>query len=157
MRNGRETRGFMSRKSEDIADLTSVPQAMTHSEAFLDFDSESVTVQEAHHAMHILTFFLFMMNLMEKHLPIRKTLVDRVVYHLLNLREFIQDSRLGDQVTDLSASISIVYDEFFPQGAEESVHAYPVEQWLESHEHTILELARHYGKESVFQGLTRAA
>lgn len=147
----------MSRNSEDSADLASVSQAMPQAESFLDFDSESVTVQEAHHAMHILTFFLFMMNLMEKNLPVRKTLVDRVIYHLLNLREFIQDSRLGDQVTDLSASISMAYDDFFPQGAAESVHAYPVEQWLESHEQTILELARHYGKESVFQGLTRAA
>ncbi|MBP9865662.1 MAG: hypothetical protein KBC91_04580 [Candidatus Omnitrophica bacterium] len=147
----------MSRKSKDIADLASVSQALTQAESFLDFDSESVTVQEAHHAMHILTFFLFMMNLMEKHLPVRKTLVDRVIYHLLNLREFIQDSRLGDQVTDLSASISLAYDDFFPQGVSESTHAYPVAQWLESHEHTIMDLARHYGKESVFQGLTRAA
>ena len=146
----------MSRKPEDIADLDSVSQALTQSESFLDFDSESVTVQEAHHGMHALTFFLFMMNLMEKQLPVRKTLIDRLIYHLLNLREFIQDSRLGDQVTDLSASMSIVYDDFFPEGAVESVHAYAIEQWLESHEHTILALARHYGKESVFQGLTRA-
>jgi len=147
----------MSRKAEDIANLTSVSDVMPQAESFLDFDSESVTVQEAHHAMHILTFFLFMMNLMEKNLPIRKTMIDRVIYHLLNLREYIQDSRLGDQVTHLSASISLAYDEFFPEGSSESVQAQPVEQWLESHEHTILELARHYGKESVFHGLTRAA
>lgn len=147
----------MSLKSEDIADLQSVSSAMTVAGSFLDFDSESVTVQEAHHAMHILTFFHFIMNLMEKQLPVRKALVDRVIYHLLNLREFIQDSRLGDQVTDLSASISIVYDEFFPGGASESLTTYPIERWLESHEHTILELARHYGKESVFHRLTRAA
>lgn len=147
----------MSRKTEDIADLASMSEAMTQAESFLDFDSESVTVQEAHHAMHVLTFTLFMMNLTEKHLPVRKALVDRVIYHLLNLREFIQDSRLGDSVTQLSASISLAYDELFPDGASETVSDYPLQQWLNRQESTILELAGHYGKAAIFQGLTRAA
>ncbi len=145
----------MRRKPEDLVDFNTV--SMERAESFLDFNSESVTVQESHHAMHILTFFLFIMNLLEKNQPVRKVLVDRVIFHLLNLREFIQDTRMGDRVTDLSASISLAYDDFFPGGSAETPSGFPVAQWLEAQEGAILELARHYGKESVFQGLTRAA
>ncbi len=144
----------MRKSHEELVDLRSV--SMERAEQFLDFDSESVTAQEAHHAMHSLTFFLFMGNYLEQGRSVRRALVDRVIYHLLNLREFIQDAKMGDLVTELSASLSLAYEDFFPGGAAESVSLFPMTHWFELHEHAILELARHYGKEAVFQGLIKA-
>lgn len=145
----------MRRKTNE--QFENAPADLDQKSSFLDLELESVTVREAHHAMHILTFFLFIMGMAEKNQPVRKTLVDRVIYHLLNLREYIQDTHMGDVVTDLSAGISLAYDDFFPANESETCHSYPVVQWLERHESSILELARHYGKESIFQKTTRAA
>ena len=145
----------MRKSQEQLVDLNSV--SLEQAEQFLDFDSENVTVQEAHHAMHILTFFLFMFNHLGQGRSVRRALVDRVIFHLLNLREFIRDTKMGDLVTELSASISLAYEDFFPGLMSETTDIFPMSRWFELHEHAILELARHYGKEAAFHGLVKAA
>ena len=132
-------------------------EALGHTGNFLGLENEAVTVREAHHAMHILTFFAFMMNLAAHQKPIRRAMVDRVIYHLLNLREFIQDARMGDIVSDLCGAMTVSYDDFFPGKTEESQQAYLLSQWIDRHENGILALARHYGKETLFDALIKAA
>ncbi len=123
----------------------------------LDLSDEDVTVREAHHAMHVLTFFAFLSDLTTHGKLIRQPLIDRVVYHLLNLREYIQDPRMGDIASDLCAAVTVSYDDFFPEGAAQPGNIFCLSQWIDRHEAAILALATHYGKEALFRSSVRAA
>ena len=133
--------------------------------------------QEQHHSMHALTFFYMVIHKTLKGEYVGRRLIGRIIHHLMDLREFIDDRALTDLVNILLASLQFEYDRslgafvrmvhrgvkavagsratsFLIASSEEekqpTICMYP---WLASNQDKILELANHYCKEPIFKGL----
>ncbi len=66
--------------------------------------------QEQHHAMHVLTFLYFLTYRTLNGERIRRRILGRIIHHLMDLREFLDDGALNDQANILLESIQKEYD-----------------------------------------------
>ncbi|MCB9800017.1 MAG: hypothetical protein H6757_04585 [Candidatus Omnitrophica bacterium] len=143
------------------------PVNMTHlkytevekAEVFLDLEMMDVSIQEQHHAMHVLTFILFIKQISYKNQWVHRSLIDRAIFHLIHLREYIHDPEMGDLVTDLSSSLMLASEHpvealrFF----EDEADKFNMDGWFSHNEQKIMTLAEYYGKTAVFREPAKVA
>lgn len=145
----------MKNSAMDMAHLKDIE--VEKADVFLDLDMMDASIQEQHHAMHVLTFTLFIKQLAVKNQPVHQTLIDRAIFHLIHLREYIQDPEMGDLVTDLSSSLTLA-SEHAPSHIDSTIAAkFDMNSWFYGNEEKIMVLAGHYGKTAVFLEPARVA
>jgi len=108
-----------------------------------DYYKKHPIAQEQHHAMHALTLFYFMIHKALQWLEVRHSLLEGIIRHLKDLREFLEDSEITELVNDLWRSLE-------RENAKPFTYMYP---WFVANQDKVLQLAKHYGKEDIFRDL----
>ncbi len=75
-----------------------------------DINENTRISQEQHHAMHVLTFLYFLVYRTLNGERIRRRIIGRIIHHLMDLREFLEDGALNDQANILLGSVQKEYD-----------------------------------------------
>lgn len=65
---------------------------------------------EQHHAMHALTFFYFLVFRTLNGERVRRRLLARIIHHLMDLREFLEEGPLNELTNDLCSTVQLEYD-----------------------------------------------
>ena len=112
-------------------------------ESIADYYQSHPIAHEQHHAMHALTLFYFMIRKTLLWVEVKRSLVGGIVRHLMDLREFLGDPEMTELVNGLWKSLAAELE-------KPSLHLYP---WFVAHQEKVLQFARHYGKEGIFQDL----
>ncbi len=70
--------------------------------------------QEQHHAMHVLLFFQILACRTLNGERIKRSILGRIIHHLMDLREFLEDGSLSDLTNVLCESVQQEYDNSLP-------------------------------------------
>lgn len=79
-----------------------------------DINENMGIAEEQHHAMHVLLFFQILAYRTLDGQKIKRSILGRIIHHLMDLREFLEDGSLNDQVNILLASVQKEYDNSLP-------------------------------------------
>ena len=83
---------------------------VTYAEGLVESYGRTRTGHEQHHAMHALTFGFFVAYHSLKGERVKRRLVSRMLHHLMDLREFIDNDDFNNVVNALCKSIQSEYD-----------------------------------------------
>lgn len=100
---------------------------------------------EQHHAMHALTFFLFMIRRALKGEPVKRELLARILHHLMDLREFLENDALNRLVNALIAGVRSEYNR--------RANPMTMRAWLVQNQDQVMRLARYYQREEIFKDM----
>ena len=100
---------------------------------------------EQHHAMHALTFFLFMTRRVLKGEPVKKRLLGRILHHLMDLREYLEEGECNHLVNVLISKVRSLYDKPALQGR--------AALWLVQNRRHVIRFAACYKREEIFKNL----
>lgn len=67
--------------------------------------------QESHHALHALTFFYMAIHSTLEGKRVRRRLLGRMIHHLMDLREFLEEGPVNDLANDLLITVQEEYAE----------------------------------------------
>ena len=112
-------------------------------ESIADYYASHPIAQEQHHAMHALTLFYFTIRKALRWAAVKPSLVRGIVRHLMDLREFLDDPKITDLVNGLWKSLAA-------ELAKPTLNMY---LWFLAYQDEVLQLAKYYGKESIFKDL----
>lgn len=80
-------------------------------ESLASYYKKHPIAQEQHHAMHALTFLFFLSRRTLKGERVARRLLGRIIHHLMDLREFLEDAELTALVNSLYAGLQYEYDQ----------------------------------------------
>ncbi len=75
---------------------------------------ENRIAQESHHAMHALMLFVIMIHDTLSGKRVRRRLLGRIMHHLMDLREFLEEGVVNDLANDLYTSVQNEYERSLP-------------------------------------------
>lgn len=82
----------------------------TEGESLSDYYKSHPLAHEQHHAMHVLTLLYFLIRRTMKGERVARRIVGRIIHHLMDLREFLEEGELAGLVNALYSGLQVEYD-----------------------------------------------